>query len=205
MSSPVKMLLPVAGVGGIGVGGGYYLLSDSTTVRDKLKEEVKRLPRRILDRESLAEWQEWKKVYKESSSKIEGVADEEQLPKWCVDTLSQKFDQSKYDLALTWCVVNISTLSGEAASKGVRLLSTEGNGDKFKEAWQKLKTASSTETSLTTTYAELLSSTVSDKNAGGPKLLTWCKDRYSWPMYKLNAKSTLSEVERWCNETQGNA
>ncbi|AEG73615.1 hypothetical protein MHF_1379 [Mycoplasma haemofelis Ohio2] len=204
MSSLLKAALPVAGIGGMGAGG-YYLLSDSSTIRDKLKEELKGSPRRILDSKTRAEWVEWKLVYKDSSSKISEVSSEEDLPKWCVDTLSHKFDQSKYDKAKEWCVINTSTLRGEAILKGVNLISETGNdvASKFQEAWDKLNKDKGKPEAISD--ATVVGDSITQKTEGGPKLQTWCTSRYSWAMYKLEAITDLSKVMKWCSEEAGTA
>ncbi|CBY93372.1 hypothetical protein HF1_13640 [Mycoplasma haemofelis str. Langford 1] len=208
MAASLKTLLPVAGVGGTGALGGYYMLSDSTTIRDKLKQDIKGLPRKILDREGLAEWSEWKKVYDDNSltPKIDGVTSSEALPKWCKDTLDQKLDKSKYDLAKVWCIVNTSSLRGEASLKGTSLISETGNDvvDKFKKAWKKVKDGKSNAGVLDIGDDKVTGESVQEE-AGGKALQTWCTTRYSWLMYKLEARKDLDKVIKWCNEDAGKA
>ncbi|AEG73676.1 hypothetical protein MHF_1442 [Mycoplasma haemofelis Ohio2] len=209
MEASLKTLLPVAGVGGTGALGGYYMLSDSTTIRDKLKQDIKGLPRKILDREGLAEWSEWKKVYDDNSltPKIDGVTSSEALPKWCKDTLDQKLDKSKYDLAKVWCIVNTSSLRGEASLKGTSLISeTESDAvNKFKTAWEKVNQGKQNAGNLAIGDDKVTGTNVTDKETGGPALQTWCTTRYSWLMYKLEARKDLDKVIKWCNEDAGKA
>ncbi|CBY93370.1 hypothetical protein HF1_13620 [Mycoplasma haemofelis str. Langford 1] len=207
MPTSLKTVAPIVGLGGVGTAGGYYLLSDSSTIRDHLKTELKGLPRKILSSESSAEWSEWKKVYesKSSNQKIAGVSDASDLPKWCADTLNQKFDKSKYDVVKSWCVVNTSTLKGELASSGVTLISSDGSDveTKFKNAWKKVKAQKSTAGDLAINDTTVISDSSSDETAGGTALKTWCTTRYSWAMYKLDAINDLEKVKKWCHEDAG--
>ncbi|CBY93322.1 hypothetical protein HF1_13140 [Mycoplasma haemofelis str. Langford 1] len=205
MAAALKTLLPVAGIGGVGAAGGYYLLSDSSTIKDKLKEELRGQPRRILSSDASAEWSEWKKVYKASSSKISGVSSEEDLPKWCMNTLGQKFEQSKYALAKEWCVIDTSTLKGTLSLQGVNLIPESGNGidQKFKDAWKKVNSEKNSAGQLAISDDSVIGSSVSDENKGGPELQKWCTSRYSWAMYKLEARNDLEKVKKWCSEGAG--
>ncbi|AEW45871.1 hypothetical protein MHC_05075 [Mycoplasma haemocanis str. Illinois] len=203
MSAALKILLPVGGLGG--AVGGYFLLSDSTTIKDKLKEELRGQPRKILSSISSAEWSEWKKVYKAASSKISGVSSEEGLPQWCMNTLEQKYDESKYALAKEWCVINTSTLKGEALLKGVGLIPESGDkvDEKFKNAWKKVNKEKNNAGALAITDEKVIGSSVSDENKGGLGLKTWCTSRYSLTMYKLEARNDLEKVMKWCSEEAG--
>ncbi|AEW45868.1 hypothetical protein MHC_05060 [Mycoplasma haemocanis str. Illinois] len=203
MSAALKILLPVGGLGG--AVGGYFLLSDSTTIKDKLKEELRGHPRKILSSISSAEWSEWKKVYKAASSKISGVSSEEGLPQWCMNTLEQKYDESKYALAKEWCVINTSTLKGEALLRGVGLIPESGSGveEKFKMAWDKVNKGKSGSDPLSIKDDSVVGSNVKDKESGGPKLKEWCTLRYSLTMYKLEARNDLEKVMKWCSEEAG--
>ncbi|AEW45865.1 hypothetical protein MHC_05045 [Mycoplasma haemocanis str. Illinois] len=203
MSAALKILLPVGGLGG--VVGGYFLLSDSTTIKDKLKEELRGQPRKILSSIASAEWSEWKKVYKAASSKISGVSSEEDLPQWCMNTLEQKYDESKYALAKEWCVINTSTLKGEALLRGVGLISESEVDNKFKNAWKKVKQENSNAGTLAISDEKVTGSSVSNEDSGGPALKTWCTSKYSLTMYKLEARNDLEKVMKWCSKASENS
>ncbi|CBY93373.1 hypothetical protein HF1_13650 [Mycoplasma haemofelis str. Langford 1] len=201
MSALVKFGLPAALGTGVAGAGGYYLVSDRETIGSALTSSLKDF-QKVLSSRGDSEWKEWKEVYGASQEKINSVT-KDSLPQWCENTLKLSKKDKNYDLASKWCVVNTRSFKDELASKGIQVLTEAASDGKWQKAWKHHNSKKSENNSLAITDTTVVASTVTESNGSTP-MHKWCTDRYSSPMYKLNAESEMEQVGKWCSVEAGN-
>ncbi|AEW45440.1 hypothetical protein MHC_02890 [Mycoplasma haemocanis str. Illinois] len=204
MTKTSLVVISSLGTGAVGVGGYYSyhsLLNKPNTLLSRIQFSLEKHKKILSSGDK--EWSGWTEVYKASSeNKISGI-DSDGLSKWC-ETILKSVDETKLDLASTWCVINTRTLLEEISSTSkTALLPLKGdNADAWGKAWEfydKNKTQFGLAIEDSTFKQE-----ATDKAKGTEALKKWCSGLLNKKMYEpLGSEVKAREkVEKWCSSNQ---
>ncbi|CBY93390.1 hypothetical protein HF1_13820 [Mycoplasma haemofelis str. Langford 1] len=198
MSTLLKVALPTTAIGGA---GSSYLIYDYVSNRKEILRDV--LIREYSGKKykvspfTDGEWEEVKKVYKQSQNKVEEIG-ENDLPSWCEGKLSL-FNDSKdvYENAKKWCVIKTSSVLEELGGKAISADDSAGNVDsEWLPAWKRYNDGKSSNSGLQINDEEFKKA--NDESKGKDAMKKWCGDVYKKFMYQEDAESALALASKWC-------